>query len=104
MGYEQMQMAHSGRHNRHSGQNVEEGQRGAEQFAYKQTKQEISNIETNMEDLVQLYGQRLRARTGRAASRRDDEEYELGKKLHARPVAMHQCNKDCSTRNLRMRE
>ena len=77
---------------------------GTEQFAYEQMKQEISNIETNMEGLVKLYGQRAHARTGRAASRRDDEGYELGKKLHARPVAMHQCNKDCSTRNLRMRE
>ena len=83
-----------------SGQNVEEGQRGAEQFAYKQTKQEISNIETNLEDVVQFYGQCTPARTGQAGSRGDTEGNELGQEWHAWAVAMHQRNKDDSRRRM----
>ena len=33
---------------------------GAEQFVHKQKRQEISNIETNMKETVQMYGQQSR--------------------------------------------
>ena len=43
---------------------------GAEQFVCKEMRQEISNIETGMEDVVQMFGQQTRSRTGRRQARR----------------------------------
>ena len=52
-------------------------QGGAEQIIYKQVRQEISNIETDMEDTVQMYGQRARARAGQMDNKTQEEGQEL---------------------------
>ena len=53
------------------------GKGGAEQVAYKEMRQEISNIETNIGEVLQMYGQRMRTRAGQAGSRMEEEGEKL---------------------------
>ena len=70
-------MACSGQHSRYRGQNGKKGQRGMEQFISKEMRQEIKDIETNMEDTVQMYCQRARARAGQMDGKTQEEGQEL---------------------------
>ena len=53
-----------------------------EQFIYKEMRQEIKDIETNMEEVLQMYGQRMCARARQAGNRVDKEGYVSGREWH----------------------
>ena len=61
---------------------------------YNKMRQEINDIETIMEEVVQMYGQRMSARAGQVGNRLDKEGEALGREWHGWAVTMHQHNED----------
>ena len=66
---------------------------GAEQLVRKEMWKEISNIETSMEDVVQIFGQQTRARAGRTDGRPDEEGHEVSHEWRAWAVRRQKPNK-----------
>ena len=74
-----------------------------EQFVCKQMRQEIGIIETGMEEVVQMHGWQLRARTGQAKTKSEEEVQQLARKWHAWMVRMHKINEERSRKGARRR-
>ena len=73
--------------------------KGTDHLMYAQIGQEINDVETNMEDVKQLYGLRACARSGRADSNQDNEGQDLSQQWHAWAVRMRQSNEGCRRQN-----